>query len=65
MKPDPDLDVSDAVLASMELGVRSFTWDMVKQEFVKDKTSSDLVGSQEVVKAQLKTFLRTSNHTGN
>ena len=28
--PDPDLDVSDAVLASMELGIRSIMWDMGK-----------------------------------
>ena len=41
-KPDPDLDVSNAVLASMELGVRSITWDMAKKELVKDKTYSDL-----------------------
>ena len=41
-KPDPDFDVSNAVLASMELGVRSITWDMVKKVLVKDKTYSDL-----------------------
>ena len=41
-KPDPDLDVSDAVLASMELGIRSITWDMVKQQLLKDETYSDL-----------------------
>ena len=41
-KPDLDIDVSNAVLASMELGVRSITWDMVKKKFVKDKTYSDL-----------------------
>ena len=28
-KPDPDLDVSDLLLASMELGIQSITWDMV------------------------------------
>ena len=42
MKPDPDLDVSDAVLVSMELGIWTITWDMVKQELLKDKTYSDL-----------------------
>ena len=41
-KPDPDLDVSDAVLASMELGIQSITWDMVKQQLLKDETYSNL-----------------------
>ena len=41
-KPYPDLDVSAEMMASMELGIRSITWDMVKQELLKDKTYSDL-----------------------
>ena len=41
-KPDPDFDVSEAVLASMELGVKSITWEMMKQELVKDKNYADL-----------------------
>ena len=30
--PDPELDVSDAVLASMELGIWSVSWEMLKKE---------------------------------
>ena len=34
--PDPHLDVSDVMMASMELGVRSVSWDMVKEELRTD-----------------------------
>ena len=30
--PDPELDASGEILASMEMGIRSITWDMVKAE---------------------------------
>ena len=30
--PDPELDASGEILASMEMGIRSITWDMVKVE---------------------------------
>jgi hypothetical protein len=30
--PDPELDVSGCMLASMELGIKSVSWDMVKAE---------------------------------
>ena len=29
--PDPELDVSDVVIASMELGIRSVSWEVVKK----------------------------------
>ena len=32
--PDPSMDVSECLLASMELGVKSVSWAMVKNEFV-------------------------------
>jgi hypothetical protein len=34
--PDPSMDVSGELLASMELGVKSITWEMVKNEVNKD-----------------------------
>ena len=40
--PDPELDVSDAVLASVELGIRSITWEMVKKELYRDEKFNDL-----------------------
>ena len=40
--PDPDLDVSDFVEASMELGVKSVTWDVVKMEVERDQEFRDL-----------------------
>ena len=38
--PDHELDVSENVLASMQLGVSSVTWDMV--ELNKDKEYAEL-----------------------
>ena len=40
--PDPTLDVSECLLASMELGVRSVSWAMVKDELSRDKEYRDL-----------------------
>ena len=40
--PDPELDVSDAVIASMELGIRSVSWEMVKKELQNDAKFGDL-----------------------
>ena len=40
--PDPAMDASGCMLASMELGVRSVSWDMVKAELVKDAEFKDL-----------------------
>ena len=40
--PDPAMDVSGCMLASMELGVRSVSWDMVKSELVDDGEFRDL-----------------------
>ena len=40
--PDPELDVSGCLLASMELGIKSVSWDMVKKEITKDMEFQDL-----------------------
>ena len=40
--PDPALDVSECMLASMELGVRSVSWAMVKDELYSDQEFRDL-----------------------
>ena len=40
--PDPALDVSECMLASMELGVRSVSWAMVKEELSSDQKFRDL-----------------------
>ena len=40
--PDPELDVSDVVIASMELGIRSVSWEMVKRELQNDAKYRDL-----------------------
>jgi hypothetical protein len=40
--PDPELDVSGCMLASMELGIKSVSWDMVKAELHKDPHFKDL-----------------------
>ena len=40
--PDPELDVSDTVIASMELGIRSVSWEMVKKELQSDAKYKDL-----------------------
>ena len=40
--PDPALDVSEYMLASMELGVKSVSWDMVKEEMSRDQEFKDL-----------------------
>ena len=42
MGPDPELDVSDDLVASMELGVRSVTWDIVKKQLRTDAKFRDL-----------------------
>ena len=41
--PDPELDVSGCFLASMELGIKSVSWDIVKKELTKDREFQDLV----------------------
>ena len=40
--PDPALDVSEYMLASMELGVKSVSWGMVKEEMSRDQEFKDL-----------------------
>ena len=40
--PDPELDVSGFMLASMELGIKSVSWEMVKIELSKDREFQDL-----------------------
>ena len=40
--PDPALDVSECMLASMELGVRSVSWAVVKEEWSSDRNFRDL-----------------------
>ena len=40
--PDHELDISENVLASMQLGVSSVTWKMVANELNKDKEYADL-----------------------
>ena len=35
--PDPEFDISGHMRASMQLGIKSITWDMVKQELRRDK----------------------------
>jgi hypothetical protein len=35
--PDPELDVSGYMFASMELGIKSVSWDMVKAELNNDQ----------------------------
>ena len=39
---DPELDVSDVVIASMKLGIRSVSWEMVKRELQNDAKYRDL-----------------------
>ena len=34
--PDPSMDESECMLASMELGVKSVSWSMVKNELLGD-----------------------------
>ena len=40
--PDPSMDVSECLLASMELGVKSVSWAMVKNELSGDGEFKDL-----------------------
>ena len=40
--PDPAMDASGCMLASMELGVRSVSWEMLKTELGKDENFRDL-----------------------
>ena len=40
--PDPELDVSGFMLASIELGIKSVSWEMVKMELSKDREFQDL-----------------------
>ena len=40
--PDPELDVSGCLLASIELGIKSVSWDMAKRELTKDREFQDL-----------------------
>ena len=39
---DPTHDVSECMLMSMELGVRSVSWAMVKDELSRDREIQDL-----------------------
>jgi hypothetical protein len=64
--PDPDMDVSVCMLASIELGIKSVIWTMVKDEPVKDTGFKDLAdsidrgckGLPEVVPLHNKQYLR-------
>ena len=38
----PALDASGTLLASMELGVRSVSWNMVRSELTRDSQFKDL-----------------------
>ena len=40
--PDPGMDVSECLLASIELGVKSLSWAMVKNELPGDGEYKDL-----------------------
>ena len=40
--PDPEMDASECMLASMELGIKSVSWEMVKAELSKDAEFKDL-----------------------
>ena len=40
--PNPSMDVSECLLASMELGVKSVSWAMVKNELSGDWEYKDL-----------------------
>ena len=42
MMPDPELDVSGFMLASIELGIKSVSWEMVNMELSKDREFQDL-----------------------
>ena len=65
-RPHLELDVSDDLLASMELGVRSITWDMVKKQLHTDSKFRDLsdwiiggcVGPAESLPHHIKPFWR-------
>ena len=39
---DPTLDASGTLLASMELGVKSVSWNMVRSELTRDSQFKDL-----------------------
>ena len=40
--PDPELDVSGCLLASMEFEIKLVSWDMVKNDLTKDREFQDL-----------------------
>ena len=40
--PDPDLEVLGRLLASMELRIKSVSWDMVKRELTNSREFQDL-----------------------
>ena len=64
--PDLELDVSGFLLASMELGIKSVSWKMVKIELSKDREFQDLadwilagcLGSAESLTDYIKQFRR-------
>ena len=68
--PDHEIDVSENVLASMQLGVSSVTWDMVASELNKDKEYADLArwiesGCRETSQPHLKQYLRVKRNLRN
>ena len=63
--PDPAFDVSECMLASMELGVKSVSWAMVKGELSKDQDFRDLSDwISGAVLALRRVCLTTSASTG-
>merc|ERR1711893_304531 len=68
--PDHELDVSENVLASMQLGFSSVTWDMVANELNKDKGYAELArwidsGCQDTPMPHLKQYLRVKKNLRN
>jgi len=59
--PHLTVDVSDAVLSSIELGIRSVSWDIVKKELDNDPKFNDLskVDSKRMWRAS---FFATKPH---
>ena len=60
--PDPELDVSGFMLASIELGIKSVSWEMVKMELLKDRTWP--TGSKRVARDSLSHSQTTLNISG-
>jgi hypothetical protein len=67
--PDPEMDASECMLASMELGIKSVSWEMVKAELSKDAEFKDLAdwieggcrGLPEDLPLYLKQYWRVKN----